>query len=73
MTINIQPSVNAPAGAPVTCASCSAALVPSATANVFSNEDDWWVCDPCAEREAPELMPVLRALRKGGSENGQCL
>jgi hypothetical protein len=65
MTITIDRPMSAPAGAPVTCASCAAPLVPSAKANAFSNEDRYWICDPCVEREAPELMPVLRALRKG--------
>lgn len=51
--------------APVTCCRCSGVLVPNPKAAVLSNGDRYWVCDPCVEREAPELMPVLRALRKG--------
>lgn len=51
--------------APVTCCRCSGVLVPSRKADVFSNADRYWVCDPCVERETPELMIAVRALRKG--------
>jgi hypothetical protein len=51
--------------APVTCCRCSGVLVPNPKAAVLSNADRYWVCDPCGEREAPELMIAVRALRKG--------
>jgi hypothetical protein len=53
----------------VSCCCCSGALVPNPKAAVLSNADRYWVCDPCVERETPELMIAVRALREGDTRS----
>jgi hypothetical protein len=43
--------------APVTCGRCSTPMLPNPKGTVVA---EWFVCDRCAEREAPELLRVRR-------------
>jgi hypothetical protein len=56
-------SVQEDTAAGIDCAVCRQPTIPHPAANVFTEDDPWWVCDSCSDRLAPNAMAVVRQVR----------